>query len=165
VSKVLSKLAIETESNALVTPSRRLHRLNQQKREQNFNSTNFSSSTDYKTGMEHFDNSPVAKHYYRDPAFLMTFNGTIKERTAFNRKIKLRDTFTKVFPSYKHVPETCYSPSATHATFHYPERWHDGTPTHKIDRAYTHKMDEIKTYSEEMYKISEIRNMRKLIKK
>ena len=111
--------------------------------------------------MEPFDSSPVAKHYYRDPAFLMTFNGTIKHRIAFNRKIKLRDTFTKIFPSYNHVPETCYQPSNTHAVHHYPDKWEDGKPIHRIDRTFTHKMDEIKTYTEEMLKVAEMRDMRK----
>lgn len=112
--------------------------------------------------MQHFDNSPVAKHYYRDPAFLSTFDGTIQQRHAFNRKLKLRDTFTKIFPSYNHGEPTCYSPSATHHQFHYPDRWHDGTPTHKIDRNYTHKMDEIKTYTEEMLKVKAIADMRRI---
>lgn len=56
-----------------------------------------------KTGFDHYDNSPVAKHYIQDPGFLMTFNGTINERIAFNRKLKMRDTFTKLFPTYNHV--------------------------------------------------------------
>lgn len=73
----------------------------------------------------------------------------------------MRDTFTKIFPSYNHEPQTVYSPSQTHYTFHYPDKWYDGTPTHKIDRKYTHKMDEIKTYTEEMLKVSAIADMRR----
>jgi len=95
----------------------------------------------------------------------MTFNGTIPQRVAFNRKIKMRDTFTKIFPSYTHAAPTVYAPTITHLTHHYPEKWHDGTPTHKIDRKYTHKFDEIKTYTEEMLKVKAIADMRRFAKK
>jgi hypothetical protein len=118
-----------------------------------------------KTGFSHFDNSPVAKHYNQDPGFLMTFNGTIPNRVGFNRKLKLRDTFTKLFPTYNHAPQTVYSPSATHHQFNYHERQFDGSPTHRIDRKYTHKMDEIKTFTEEMLKIAAIADMRRFQKK
>ena len=33
---------------------------------------------------------------------------------------------------------------------------------HKIDRRYTHKMDEIKTYTEEMLKVKGIADMRRI---
>ena len=115
----------------------------------------------FKTGFTHYDNSPVAKHYYADPGFLMTFNGTIPDRVGFNRKLKMRDTFTKIFPSYNHEPITCYSPSNTHIVHFYPSKWDDGSPAHKIDRKYTHKFDEIKIYNEEMLKIAEIADMRR----
>ena len=93
---------------------------------------------------------------------MSTFNGTVKKRDAFNRKLKMRDTFTKIFPSYTHGEPTRYSPSQTHSTFNYPGNQHDGTPMHKIDRRYTHKMDEIKTYTEEMLKIKGIADMRRI---
>ena len=118
-----------------------------------------------KTGFDHYDNSPVAKHYVNDPGFLMTFNGTIKPRIGVNRRLKMRDTFTKLFPTYSHEPKTVFSPSAAHTQFVYPDRQYDGKPTYKIDRTYTHKMDEIKTYTEEMLKIVSIADMRKLSKK
>lgn len=76
----------------------------------------------FKTGLPIYDKSPVAKHYYRDPAFLMTFNGVVKDREAFNRKLKMRDTFTKIFPSYTHEPATCYSPTMTHHIHQYLDR-------------------------------------------
>lgn len=116
----------------------------------------------FKTGFKHFDSSPVAKHYYADPGFLMTFDGTIPERVAFNRKIKMRDTFTKVFPTYSHEPQTTYvSPSVTHAFHFYPKTQYDGKPIQEIDRRYTHKFDEMKIYNEEMLKIAEIADMRR----
>jgi len=67
-----------------------------------------------KTGFQHYDDSPVAKHFVHDPGFLMTLNGTIKPRIGFNRKLKMRDTFTKLFPAYNHEPKTVFSPSAAH---------------------------------------------------
>jgi len=75
-----------------------------------------------KTGFHHYDTSPVAKHYYRDPGFMMTFNGTIKERPAFNRKLKMRDTFTKLFPTYNHGIGSNYLPTQTHFTHNYPDK-------------------------------------------
>ena len=91
----------------------------------------------------------------------MTFNGTIPERPAFNRNLKMRDTFTKIFPSYTHISQTCYSPSQTHQIHFYPQKWEDGKPIHKIDRKFTHKFDEIKIYNEEMLKIGDMANMRR----
>ena len=118
-----------------------------------------------RTGFQHYDDSPVVKHYVHDPGFLMTFNGTIKPRIGFNRKLKMRDTFTKLFPTYNHEPKTVYSPSAAHVQYLYPSKQFDGKPTHKIDRTHTHKMDEIKTYTEEMLKIVSIADMRRVVKK
>jgi hypothetical protein len=125
-----------------------------------FNST--GNPEMWKTGFKNYDSSPVAKHYYNDPGFLMTFNGTIDERVGFNRRLKLRDTFTKIFPTYTHEPLTTYTtPTVTHATHFYPSSQYDGSPTHAIDRRYTHKFDEMKIYNEEMLKIAEIADMRR----
>ena len=126
-----------------------------------FNSTG-NSWKSITSGLQNFDSSPVARHYYNDPGYLMTFNGTIDERVGFNRGIKIRDTFTKIFPTYNHQPQTTYiEPSITHGTHFYPSAQYDGSPTHAIDRRYTHKFDEIKIYSEEMLKIAEIADMRR----
>jgi hypothetical protein len=126
-----------------------------------FNSTGTSFKS-IKTGFQNFDNSPVAKHYYNDPGYLMTFNGTIDERVGFNRRIKIRDTFTKIFPTYNHESYTTYKdPTVTHGTHFYPSAQYDGSPTHAIDRRYTHKFDEMKIYNEEMLKIAEIADMRR----
>jgi uncharacterized GH25 family protein len=80
--------------------------------------------------------------------------------TTFNRKLKMRDTFTKVFPSYTHGQPTVYTSSAAHSQFVYPNK-HEGKSTHDIDRTFTHKLDFLKTYTEEMLKIA---NMRRPIK-
>ena len=172
INGVLAKLNIETDNNYGMsviengrTPSRRLNKISIKNRVGDIQNTFNSTQDSFKSGFDHYDSSPVAKHYFQDPGFLMTFNGTIPKKAAFNRKIKMRDTFTKIFPSYSHVPSTCYSPTQTHTTHMYPDRWYDGTPTHKIDRKYTHKMDEIKTYTEEMLKIKGIADMRKFSKK
>jgi hypothetical protein len=136
-------------------------RLGLKNTENMFNSTGTSFKS-IKTGFHNFDNSPVAKHYYNDPGFLMTFNGTVDERVGFNRRIKIRDTFTKIFPTYNHESYTTYqAPTITHATHFYPATQYDGSLTHAIDRRYTHKFDEMKIYNEEMLKIAEIADMRR----
>ena len=81
--------------------------------------------------------------------------------TTFNRKLKMRDTFTKIFPTYTHGLGSNYIPTATHTHFQYKEKGTDGVPTHQIDRTYTVKVDFMKHYTEEMLKIS---NMRRQIK-
>ena len=43
----------------------------------------------------------------------------------------------------------------------YPKVNPDGQPTHVIDRTYNNKMDRIKTYTEEMLKISNMRAVAK----
>lgn len=76
----------------------------------------------------------------------------------------MRDTFTKIFPSYTHEPATCYSPTMTHHLYQYLDHHEDGRPMHRIDRRYTHKMDEIKTYTEEMLKVALIADMRRIVR-
>ena len=86
------------------------------------------------------------------------FNGTI------HRKLKMRDTFCKIFPSYNHGKPTVYqNPNSSYTQFvHvYPKRNDDGRYTHKINRENTHKKDEWKIYSESMYKISDMYDMKR----
>ena len=40
----------------------------------------------------------------------------------FNRKLKMRDTFTKILPTYTHGAATTYIPSATHSQHFYPRK-------------------------------------------
>ena len=61
-----------------------------------------------------YENSPVAKHYSQD------LNATVSS-TAFNRRLKMRDTFTKIFPSYTHGTGTVYITPHTHSKYIYPE--------------------------------------------
>ena len=70
--------------------------------------------------------------------------------------MKMRDTFTNIFPGYDHKPETCYrsvDKSITHHLYPIHEKNIEGKPMAHIERNYTHKMDDIKDYSEEMYKL------------
>jgi hypothetical protein len=74
----------------------------------------------------------------------------------------MRDTFTKVFPSYVHGEGTVYkAPSMAHEHYAYPERSLEGKKMSEIDRTYTKKLDFLKKYTEEILKIS---NMRRSIK-
>ena len=75
----------------------------------------------------------------------------------------MRDTFTKIFPSYPHGEPTTYNDpnkSFTHLTIVYPRRF-EGKRLHEINREYTHKKDEMKQYSESMYKISDMYDMKR----
>ena len=73
----------------------------------------------------------------------------------FNRKMKMRDTFTSIFPSYSHTDRTVFTTIQSHITHKYPTKQQEdpNKPMHEMDRRYTHKVDVIKNYSEEMYKL------------
>ena len=65
----------------------------------------------------------------------------------------MKDTFTSVFPGYNHEPITCYTRAASHILHPVYEKDIEDKPMHDISRRYTHKMDEVKNYSESMYKL------------
>ena len=93
--------------------------------------------------------SPVAK-------FVRTRGDFSEDRhmsRTFNRRLRMRDTFTSIIPLYKHEPKTCYTATYTHSVF--PEYKEDitGKPLGKVSRQYNHKFDPIKVYNEEMLKL------------
>tara|TARA_B110000503_G_C6842997_1_gene287626 strand:+ start:131 stop:583 length:453 start_codon:yes stop_codon:yes gene_type:complete len=100
--------------------------------------------------------SPAARHADRDGSIEPLFRHTFS--TTFNRKLKMRDTFTKVIPLYNHnEPTTFYSNKpVSHLKHVYPKRNDDGRITYQIDRANTHKVDQMKDYNESMYKITDM---------
>ena len=66
----------------------------------------------------------------------------------------MRDTFSKINPLYTHEPKTCYMmKSFSHAFHPLIDKDIEGRPLRSISKEYNHKMDEIKNYSEEMYKL------------
>ncbi len=67
----------------------------------------------------------------------------------------MRDTFTKLFPTYTHNEPTTFKANkpVTHLTHVYPKRNDDGRITYMIDREYTLKKDPVKEYKETMYKM------------
>ena len=71
----------------------------------------------------------------------------------FNRKMKMKDSFTQIFPSYSHVKKTCYTKAFSHEKHPIYEEDLEDKPAANIDRKHTHKRDAIKEYSEEMYKL------------
>ncbi len=97
-----------------------------------------------------YGKSPAAKRAIQDGS--LDPSQTPFNRT-FNRKLKMRDTFTKIFPSYTHGETTCYIASATHHNHYYPKRDDLGNKMQDIDRQFTHKKDYMKEYSESMLKI------------
>ena len=101
--------------------------------------------------------SPAAKRAIQDGS--LDPSQTHFNRT-FNRKLKMRDTFTKLFPTYTHGEPTCYIPSMTQAQHFYPKKNDLNEPMQRIDRTHTHKMDFMKEYTESMLKIQ---NMRRFI--
>jgi len=98
--------------------------------------------------------SPAAKRARQDGS--LDPNQTFFNRT-INRKLKMRDTFTKIFPSYTHGEKTCYIPSNTHHQHMYPKANDVGSRIQEIDRTHTHKKDFMKEYSESMLKIANMR--------
>jgi hypothetical protein len=69
----------------------------------------------------------------------------------------MRDTFTKIFPSYTHGTSSVIAPSNTQTVHVYPERNDLGFPMHQINREYTHKKDNMKLYHESILKIANMR--------
>ena len=107
---------------------------------------------------ENYCQSPAAKRAIEDGSIdpkRAMFNST------FNRKLKMRDTFTMVFPSYNHGEKTTFdmNKSITHNLHTYPKRNDDGDITHAINREYTHKKDTMKIYHESMLKIADMRRV------
>ena len=98
---------------------------------------------------KHYENSPIAIHSSR--------NGDLSpDRYAartFNRKMKMRDTFTRILPNYSHLKNSCYQKAASHILHERYDRDLEDKPAHKIERIYTKKFDHMKVYSEEMRKL------------
>ena len=101
--------------------------------------------------------SPAARHATQDgslePVLKPTFSLTS------NRKLKMRDTFSKILPTYTHGEPTAYTgenKSLQHARFVYPKRNDDGRITYNINREYTHKIDQMKSYKEQMYRMNDM---------
>ena len=71
----------------------------------------------------------------------------------------MRDTFSKVLPTYCHGQPTIYTgenKSLQHTRFVYPKRNDDGRITYAINREYTHKIDQMKDYKEQMYRMTDL---------
>ena len=71
----------------------------------------------------------------------------------FNRKMKMRDTFTRILPGYNHQPQTCFTKAASHIFHPKYEKCLENKPMYDVDRINNHKVDPIKNYAEEMYKL------------
>ena len=103
---------------------------------------------------ENYSMSPAARRAMNDGS--LDPGATFFNRT-FNRKLKMRDTFTKIFPSYTHGIPSVSKPS--HAQLiHKDFKINDlGGPMHLINREYTHKKDAMKNYHESILKIANMR--------
>ena len=101
---------------------------------------------------ENYSKSPAARHAMGDGS--LDPNQTFFGRT-FNRKMKMRDTFTKLFPTYDHGKPTNYAPDKIQSkVIHaYPPSNDLGGKMQEIDRTYTHKKDEMKNFHEAMLRI------------
>ena len=82
---------------------------------------------------DYYTRSPAAKHALKDGS--LNPEKTFFSRT-INRKLKMQDTFTKVFPSYNHEQPTIFQfHRPVSQTVHvYPKRGENGQAMHKIDR-------------------------------
>ena len=67
----------------------------------------------------------------------------------------MRDTFTKIFPSYEHGMPSSYSPKKLQSkeVHHWPDQNDLGGATHEIDRTWTLKKDDMKHFHEAMLRI------------
>ena len=73
----------------------------------------------------------------------------------FNRKMRMRDTFTVLFPGYEHGNYTNCVPNQipSHEHYQYPKTNDTGSPTHLIDREFTRKKDYMNDYHENFMRI------------
>ena len=73
----------------------------------------------------------------------------------FNRKMRMRDTFTVLFPGYQHGQYSNCSPelSTSIKAHQYPHANEDGQPTHTIDRTHTRKRDFLRDIHENFVRI------------
>ena len=69
--------------------------------------------------------------------------------------MRMRDTFTVLFPGYEHGMYTNCVPNQISSSIHhqYPEANDTGSPTHVIDRQFTHKKDDMKLFHENYMRI------------
>ena len=98
-----------------------------------------------------YSSSPAARHAMNDGS--LDPNTTFFNRT-FNRKLKMRDTFTKIFPGYPHGSPSVAGPSHTQTLHAYPDKNADGRPTHEISREFTLKKDAMKDFHESLLRIA-----------
>ena len=84
--------------------------------------------------------------------------------TTQNRKLKMRDTFTNIFPNYLHGKPSSKVPSHTHVIYKYniidPEKTAHGS-LHNIDRTHTHKIDFMKAYTEDVLRMKDMMSNKK----
>eukprot|EP00347_Sterkiella_histriomuscorum_P020469 403337683 len=132
------------------------------RRGQSFNNQSFLDNLENQDQLNqrqsYYDSSPVERHY----GATFSQNSTVN---SFNKRLKMRDTFTKIFPGYTHGQPSVFKnenqlPSTTHSQFVYPEQM-EGKPTYAIDRTFTKKNDFIKIYTEEILKIANMRGNKK----
>ena len=96
----------------------------------------------------HYDDSPVAKHKERTDEISAAYAGRIN-----NRKLKLKDSFTRVLPGYRHEKKSAYENTISHSAYQKHERDLEGKPIHEVDRSFTHKFDKMKSIQEQQDKI------------
>ena len=72
----------------------------------------------------------------------------------------MRDTFTKIFPTYPHATPSVGAPSFHQIVHAYPKINDMGYPMHQINREYTHKKDVMKEYTESILKIANMQRCR-----
>ena len=83
-----------------------------------------------------------------------------------NRKLKMRDTFTKIMPTYNHGEPSALSTTHSHWNFQYQDDQKvnenlPGQSLHSIPRRHTHKKDFMKEYHESMLKIENLFEMKR----
>ena len=94
--------------------------------------------------------SPVAR-FAKENGDLSTER--LQPSKLFHRKLKMIDSFTRVVPSYKHVPKSGYTSAVSHYLHPLIKESVDNRPIAEINRDFTHKMDLQKNEYEAKYKL------------
>ena len=98
---------------------------------------------------EHYRKSPVARFMLSNG----NLDGTQFMSRTFNRRMKMRDTFTQVLPTYNHENRTCMQPAFSHTKYEHFKKGLMGENIYEVNKEYNHRVDRIKDYNEEMMKL------------
>lgn len=105
-----------------------------------------------------FECNPMSDrtHYMQSPQFRHScmrgdYNVNLYQSRTMNRRMNMRDSFTKVLPTYHHTPNSGYQQSYSHRAHREIKKYVEGNQLADKNLDHHHKKDFIKTYSESMW--------------